>query len=102
MIEIARECCFPLSEAPGHLPRGRRGRRIHISTTFRWAQRGLRGVRLETIRIGGALYTSDEALQRFAEQLTRLGGVGGDEPEPASSVDRRVVEAEAELDCAGF
>ena len=102
MIEIARECCFPLSEAPRHLPRGRRGRRIHISTTFRWAQRGLRGVRLETIRIGGMLYTSNEALQRFSERLTNLDRHRNGDPDLCRSVDRRAARAEAELRRAGI
>ena len=31
---------------------------------------GIRGVRLESLRIGGALHTSIEALQRFSDRLT--------------------------------
>jgi len=42
------------------------GKRVHISAVYRWVQRGIKGVRLEAIRIGGTTYTSREALQRFA------------------------------------
>ncbi|NUP96415.1 MAG: DUF1580 domain-containing protein [Planctomycetaceae bacterium] len=34
----------------------------------RWALHGVRGVRLETVRIGGSVYTSREALSRFIER----------------------------------
>jgi hypothetical protein len=32
--------------------------------------RGVRGVRLEGVKVGGTTYTSVEALQRFAERLS--------------------------------
>lgn len=38
---------------------------IHISGPYRWRHRGVRGVRLETIRIGGKLLTSRQAVTRF-------------------------------------
>ena len=69
MIDISNEHCFRLTEAPDHLPR-RNGRRISKSTLFRWAQRGVRGHKLETVTIGGCKFTSREALQRFVKQLT--------------------------------
>ena len=37
----------------------------HISTVWRWVNRGVRGVVLETIVIAGRRFTSREALQRF-------------------------------------
>ena len=40
-------------------------RPIHLSTLIRWRTRGLRGVRLEAIRIGGRWFTSREAVVRF-------------------------------------
>jgi hypothetical protein len=72
MIDIRRESILTLSEAARHpsLPRRRHGQTPHPATLFRWAQRGIRGIRLETIRIGGSLCTSVEALQRFFEELT--------------------------------
>ncbi len=70
MIDIARETCFRLADAPKHLPSSGAGKRLHASTIFRWAQRGIRGTMLETIRIGGAMFTSAEALQRFCERVS--------------------------------
>ena len=70
MIEIAKESLISLHEIPQRLPPRRSGRPVHMSTVYRWIQRGVRGVRLEAVRIGGILSTSREALQRFAEQLS--------------------------------
>ena len=66
MIEIGNEQLVPLNEVPALLPARVNGKRIHISAIYRWAQRGIRGIRLEVIRVGGTTYTSREALQRFA------------------------------------
>jgi hypothetical protein len=59
-----------LSDTPKHVPVRRNGKRLHIATAFRWAKDGVRGVKLETIRVGGTLCTSVEALQRFFEKLS--------------------------------
>lgn len=74
MIQISTEQLITLAQAARLRPGSRRGRPTHPSTVYRWAVRGIRGVRLEIIRIGGMTYTSVEALQRFADRLT----VGGD------------------------
>ena len=71
MIDISSETVLPLREAAKLLPRRRQGRPVHASTLHRWASRGIKGVRLETIRIGGVRCTSPPALQRFFDQLTR-------------------------------
>lgn len=63
-IDLHNETLFPLSEVPARLPR-RRGRRVHLQSVHRWARRGLRGVVLETVRVGHSRYTSAEALRRF-------------------------------------
>ena len=46
-----------------------------LRTLYRWSAKGIRGVRLETIRVGGSLCTSVQALQRFFD---RLSGPRGD------------------------
>jgi hypothetical protein len=74
MIDIKFEKLITLVEATKFVPRRRRGRKPHVSTLYRWASpRGHRGVRLETIRVGGSLCTSIEALQRFFDRLTTVG-----------------------------
>lgn len=70
MIDIHSEQLINLRTAAKLRPCGRNGRPTHISTIHRWIQRGVRGVRLEAVRIGGSLFTSREALQRFADRLT--------------------------------
>ena len=70
MIDIEDETLLSLTDAARVRPRGRNGQPTHVSTVYRWIACGVRGVRLEAIRLGGQLYTSKEALQRFAERLT--------------------------------
>ena len=67
---LLSEKIFTFAEAAKHLPRID-GRRPHTSTVWRWARRGIGGVRLECLRVGGRYVTSAEALERFAEQLAR-------------------------------
>lgn len=73
MINISAETLIPLREAPKHLPPRPSGKRVHISVCYRWISRGVRGVHLESIKIGGSTYTSIEALQRFADRLSGAG-----------------------------
>lgn len=65
MIDLTSETLVSFAEACGRLPKRRAGRPSHPSTLYRWASSGLRGIRLETIQVGGTLCTSIEALQRF-------------------------------------
>ena len=88
-INISTEDVFPLTEAPKRLP-PRRGKRCAISTPYRWAQHGLRGVRLETIQVGGTKCTSLQALQRFCDRLS-----SADSPQTYRTVARRRRAAEA-------
>ena len=67
MIDCASERMIALREVPRLLPPRAPGRRIHVATVYRWAKRGIRGAKLETLRIGGQLFTSTDALQRFVD-----------------------------------
>lgn len=40
-------------------------RRLSLATLHRWRLHGVRGVKLETLLIGGLRYTSREAIARF-------------------------------------
>lgn len=42
-------------------------RRLSLATLHRWRLNGVRGVKLETILIGGLRYTSKEAIERFIQ-----------------------------------
>jgi hypothetical protein len=43
-----------------------------MSAVYRWAARGLWGIRLETLKIGAISHTSTEAVGRFIEAITRV------------------------------
>jgi hypothetical protein len=80
-----------LTNAAKRLPARRGDRPPHVSCLFRWAKHGLRGVRLETIRVGGTLCTSREALERFFARLAETDG--SDTPRTGiSSVRQRQIE----------
>jgi hypothetical protein len=70
MIDISKKELITLDEAAQLLPAGRRGRRVNLSTIFRWVVEGSNGIRLEAVRIGARWLTTTACLQRFAEQLT--------------------------------
>ncbi|MCR9115793.1 MAG: DUF1580 domain-containing protein [bacterium] len=63
--ELLGEDFVPFSKAPQLLPG-----RPHISTLHRWRIRGLKGVKLQTILVGGRRYVSKDELLRFVNQLS--------------------------------
>lgn len=69
-INIRDEPPITLTDATAYIPRRRKGRRTSASTLYRWAAVGVRGVKLETIQVGGSKCTSLEALQRFFDRLS--------------------------------
>ena len=100
MIDFRNEQLLTLTEAAGLLPRRRRGKKPHVSTLHRWASRGLHGVKLETIQVGGTRCTTVGALQRFFDQLA---GTTPPNPTQQNASSKRAIEAaEAELDEAGI
>lgn len=62
MIDVSTEELISLADAVKHYP----GTRPHRATVFRHAMRGVRGRRLETVKVGGKRFTSVEAIRRFA------------------------------------
>lgn len=71
-IDLASETLESLTDLVrwDRIPRRRGGKKLHVSTLFRWASRGCRGVKLETVRVGGTLCSSRDALARFFERLS--------------------------------
>lgn len=47
------------------------GRRPDKTTMYRWCLRGVRGVKLEHVRLGGRIITSRQAITRFIEARTK-------------------------------
>lgn len=62
---LDREELVPLTIAAAWIASRTGGRRPNVSTLHRWASRGCRGVRLETVFVGHARFTSVEAVKRF-------------------------------------
>jgi hypothetical protein len=81
VIDLSNETTIPLSKLPKHFPHlGRDGneadrKRLCFSTVWRWVSKGVLGpggrrVKLEALKLGGQLITTEQALQRFAEKST--------------------------------
>ena len=97
-IDPLNEETISLAATARLLPRLRAGRPVSAATVWRWASHGLRGIRLETARIGGTTVTSPAALRRFFAAL-------GDKPEspvPAPTRDGRAERVAAELEAIGI
>ena len=60
------------------------GRKPSISTCWRWTLKGVRGSKLESIRVGGKVYTTEPAIRTFITTLsTNMKSV---EPEVTETV----------------
>jgi hypothetical protein len=70
VIDILEDQLIAISDVSAILPR-KKGVPVDETTIRRWARTGYHGIVLETIRIGATVYTSAEALQRFAEAQSR-------------------------------
>lgn len=83
-INLENENLITLADAARMLPRIG-GRKVAVSTLWRWALRGLGGTHLEHLRVGRSIVTSREALQRFfAAQADRdLDPVANQIPQPS-------------------
>jgi len=93
MISFERETLVSLGDVPSLLP-SRRGRRVHRATVYRWAAKGVGGVRLDVLRIGGSLFTSEQAVARFLE--AQNAPHTGEASAPASNDDLVAEDREAE------
>src|SRR5688572_8748737 len=97
MVDTQCEQVVTFNEATRLIPG-----RPHLCQLYRWSMRGLGGVKLEWIQIGGKRCTSREALQRFFTALTAArSGQSLPSPTPASRA-RSVDAATRELEAAGF
>jgi hypothetical protein len=67
MVDVFREEPISFAQAPTILPG-----RPSFQSLHRWATKGRRGVRLESVLIGGRRYTTREAFFRFVERLTAI------------------------------
>ena len=87
LIELARAAA-DLADSSGRKP--------CLASLRRWAQRGCRGHRLETVFLGNRLMTSRQAIARFLAAIN--GGISANAPsETTSAAERAGRELEALL-----
>ena len=86
MIDTSTETLRPFQSAGSHIPGNRS---VHISSLHRWRLRGVRGVKLETVLVGGTRYTSDEAISRF------IAAQNADQSVPSITPHQRQRQSEA-------
>ena len=97
MIDPANEELITLTAACKLLPQRRRGKRPHVSTLYRWAAEGCRGVVLATTQVGGTKCTSQKFLATFFQRLTERCHSSS-----VSVSDAGFSDAERELDTLGL
>jgi hypothetical protein len=69
-IDLTHETLLTYRDAVRQILPTKRGKDMHIGTLHRWRVQGLRGARLDSIKVGGQWCTSLEALQRFFDSLS--------------------------------
>jgi hypothetical protein len=83
MIDATTSVLIPLSSVRKYCLRTR-DRPIHPATLHRWRLHGVRGVKLDAVKLGGRWYTTEQAVQRFVAVLSG-SGVSPVEARPATS-----------------
>src|SRR5262249_44551077 len=81
VIDVNHEHLVTLAQLAKRLPRRRQDRPVHPATVHRWRNPGVRGIRLECVRIGGIWMSTLEAFQRWCQRLTELEPTGGVKPD---------------------
>ncbi len=94
-IDVNTETLFPLSEINHYW----KGKSLHINTFRRLAGKGIKipgrdePLKLETIKLAGAVFCSVESLHRFTEAQNQQPTVQS----PAKALTKRKMAAMAEL-----
>lgn len=70
---------------------------VHYSTAWRWALKGISGVRLPTWRLGGKRWTTREAVEWWSEQLTLIANGERAARPRTEQREREIAAAEAKL-----
>jgi Protein of unknown function (DUF1580) len=91
---------LPLADAARLLPG-----RPHPSTVWRWRKKGVRGIKLETLQIGGRVWVTRSAIADFLTALSGARAASGAEPlvkQPIYEPRRRPSETHSRLAAAGL
>jgi len=70
MIDTTAERLIPLRQISAAAIPGQRDKPIHRRTLQHWCLHGVRGIRLESLKVQGRRYTSIEAWNRFFQAVT--------------------------------
>ena len=101
VINVLQEELLTFAQAARHArPRG--SKPAAPSSLWRWHKKGISGVRLETIYIGGTRYTSVEALQRFFDAVTAAKEAKLATEEPLGLPGTRTPQSHRRLKDAGL
>lgn len=84
------------------LPRRRGDRALALSTVHRWASAGIRGIRLETVRVGACLCTDQSKLHAFFAALADPDWARTRTPTTPRRRERAIVAAIDQLSAAGI
>lgn len=77
-----------LAQAPRHIPG-----RPHVSTVWRWVNQGVRGHRLEAVAVGGRVFTTRQAIERFLDALNCARSKPPQPERPVGPVRQRQIAA---------
>ncbi len=91
-IDLEFETLIPIRDVSKHTPG-----RPHVATCYRWTQRTVNP--LETVRVGGRVFSSVEAIRRFIARCSSKGAVA---QTPSARRRQQVERAEQELAQAGI
>lgn len=92
-IDIDREELMPLSKCAQTMP----GRRVNTATTWRWSTKGIRGIKLPTVLIGGIRHTSREARAWWVAATTAVADGQTSAPITPKHREDAIAKAEREL-----
>jgi hypothetical protein len=68
---------------------------VSIATMHRWRKNGVRGIKLQTMAIGGGRYTSHEAIARFLRALNWEAAPPLEQPEQVNEHPEKTTEGTA-------
>ena len=96
-FDIQQDSLLTLAEAAAAMRRP-----VHVSTLHRWRLRGVRGIKLETVLVGGNRFTTMSAVQRFSEAVTAAAEDRTGTLRESAARSRAVHAAEEQLALDGF
>ena len=97
MLDLNGQKLVSLADASKILPGN-----PHVSTLHRWRLRGVRGVKLPTVLIGGRRFVDRQSLAEFVAAVTAAAAGKPPPIRTAKQHQRAVAQAERELTEAGI